>query len=235
MDNHLSNTDIGNFLNRVTAKDIALHSLIELLSECRGLHDIYRYYYLTLLSSATEKNFLELQMTDLETGKRLAYELEHFLGSAAEKPNIPFDLAETVRRYDRVLKWVSHHVSRAFNESSLRNTSSSDACEIFPETYDVFFEEINRMTLVSEEMKIERQLLLDTCSIHVQAMNATVEQRHIDLKLTCSICLANFILDETVCNTPCNHLFHPQCITTWFQKKKTCPLCRTNCHLITSN
>ena len=61
----------------------------------------------------------------------------------------------------------------------------------------------------------------------------TVGPRHVDQESKGSICLADFILAETVCNTPCNHLFHNQCITTWFEKENTCPLCRTNCPLIT--
>lgn len=27
---------------------------------------------------------------------------------------------------------------------------------------------------------------------------------------------------------PCNHIFHPNCLRTWFQRQQTCPTCRTD-------
>ena len=58
----------------------------------------------------------------------------------------------------------------------------------------------------------------------------------IDLKTTtftldepssCSICLEEFIKDEKVNITPCNHLFHLQCANDLVNNNiKTCPVCR---------
>ena len=43
----------------------------------------------------------------------------------------------------------------------------------------------------------------------------------------CSICLEKFIHKESsVCNTPCKHLFHPECLSTWLLINHTCPICR---------
>ena len=41
----------------------------------------------------------------------------------------------------------------------------------------------------------------------------------------CIICLDKFKYKETVIRIKCNHYYHTQCIYTWFEKKKTCPLC----------
>jgi E3 ubiquitin-protein ligase synoviolin len=27
---------------------------------------------------------------------------------------------------------------------------------------------------------------------------------------------------------PCNHIFHPNCLRSWFQRQQTCPTCRTD-------
>jgi hypothetical protein len=48
----------------------------------------------------------------------------------------------------------------------------------------------------------------------------------------CSICLENFHQDELVCDIPCKHLFHEQCLAKWFEKTAIsvfiCPLCKQN-------
>ncbi|XP_020535403.1 NEP1-interacting protein-like 1 [Jatropha curcas] len=45
---------------------------------------------------------------------------------------------------------------------------------------------------------------------------------------SCSICLQDFDLGETVCCLPhCRHTFHLVCIRKWFVKHSSCPLCRT--------
>ena len=41
----------------------------------------------------------------------------------------------------------------------------------------------------------------------------------------CLICLEGFNKQETVIQLKCNHYYHTQCIYSWFEKKKTCPIC----------
>ena len=45
----------------------------------------------------------------------------------------------------------------------------------------------------------------------------------------CSICLNNYTIIDTICKlNKCVHIFHLECIKTWFDTSKTlsCPLCR---------
>jgi len=45
---------------------------------------------------------------------------------------------------------------------------------------------------------------------------------------TCSICLADFELNEDVTCLPCSHLFHKDCILAWLTRgRATCPLDNT--------
>jgi hypothetical protein len=50
-----------------------------------------------------------------------------------------------------------------------------------------------------------------------------------DEELTCSICLSELCNDSTpVQMRSCSHLFHRDCIQTWINVRRTCPLCRIN-------
>ena len=44
----------------------------------------------------------------------------------------------------------------------------------------------------------------------------------------CSICLDNYPDDEMVCELVCGHAFHIRCISEWFKRSFTCPLCRVS-------
>ena len=44
----------------------------------------------------------------------------------------------------------------------------------------------------------------------------------------CGICLLDYNVGEELRKVPCGgeHLFHEECLFTWLQTKKTCPMCR---------
>ncbi|KAJ7285415.1 hypothetical protein O6H91_05G052400 [Diphasiastrum complanatum] len=42
----------------------------------------------------------------------------------------------------------------------------------------------------------------------------------------CSICLESFVAGQTLFCLPCNHRFHPQCLTPWLEGHTQCPYCR---------
>ena len=43
---------------------------------------------------------------------------------------------------------------------------------------------------------------------------------------TCTVCLADFEVDDQYSTMPCQHSFHPTCIETWLAIRNTCPCCR---------
>lgn len=53
-----------------------------------------------------------------------------------------------------------------------------------------------------------------------------VTQKHVDNGAQCTTCMDIFVLDETVCQLNCSHIFHKQCIVPWLERQKTCPICR---------
>ncbi|XP_022147818.1 E3 ubiquitin-protein ligase RNF12-B-like isoform X2 [Momordica charantia] len=42
----------------------------------------------------------------------------------------------------------------------------------------------------------------------------------------CSVCLEDFQPREEVMTTPCNHMFHEECIVPWVKSNGQCPVCR---------
>ena len=54
-----------------------------------------------------------------------------------------------------------------------------------------------------------------------------VNQQHVDNKSDCAFCLDQFITDSTVKQLPCQHIFHPNCLSLWLREQNSCPLCRT--------
>ena len=47
------------------------------------------------------------------------------------------------------------------------------------------------------------------------------------LEEKCSVCMANINIDEEVCELPCKHNFHNECIEPWLkQYNYKCPICR---------
>ncbi|KAF9587754.1 hypothetical protein IFM89_004731 [Coptis chinensis] len=43
---------------------------------------------------------------------------------------------------------------------------------------------------------------------------------------TCAICLEDFVPKQEVLVTPCNHMFHNECIVPWVKSNGQCPVCR---------
>ena len=44
----------------------------------------------------------------------------------------------------------------------------------------------------------------------------------------CCICLNDIDKNSSIIVLSCNHIYHKNCITRWFNKNKTCPICRIN-------
>lgn len=42
----------------------------------------------------------------------------------------------------------------------------------------------------------------------------------------CTICQDDLELNQVVKRTPCKHIFHSRCLSTWLESNHTCPICR---------
>lgn len=44
----------------------------------------------------------------------------------------------------------------------------------------------------------------------------------------CPVCLERFISGQALLSLPCNHRFHPDCLTPWLEGHEQCPYCRAH-------
>lgn len=54
-----------------------------------------------------------------------------------------------------------------------------------------------------------------------------IQSCHVDKHLQCMVCFEDYILDESVRELPCSHLYHNDCIVPWLEMHGTCPVCRS--------
>lgn len=55
---------------------------------------------------------------------------------------------------------------------------------------------------------------------YINMKNKNIENKN------CSICISDFIDEDDVSLTKCNHLFHNNCLVEWTHYKQSCPTCR---------
>ncbi|KAK7276294.1 hypothetical protein RIF29_17433 [Crotalaria pallida] len=56
--------------------------------------------------------------------------------------------------------------------------------------------------------------------------NATGSMKASDDELTCSVCLEQVNVGDTLRSLPCLHQFHANCIDPWLRQQGTCPVCK---------
>lgn len=49
------------------------------------------------------------------------------------------------------------------------------------------------------------------------------------MHLSCAICAETIGPSDELSVTPCGHMFHTACISTWMARAKNCPQCRNRC------
>lgn len=55
-------------------------------------------------------------------------------------------------------------------------------------------------------------------------------RQRLDRDTSCVICLVDYEDGDKLLQLPCQHSFHTECITGWFELNRTCPLCKRDVH-----
>lgn len=51
------------------------------------------------------------------------------------------------------------------------------------------------------------------------------KEENLEITDICSICLDEYVINQKITNTLCNHYYHTDCINDWLKQNKKCPLC----------
>ncbi|KAJ7546627.1 hypothetical protein O6H91_08G047600 [Diphasiastrum complanatum] len=88
--------------------------------------------------------------------------------------------------------------------------------------------------MLSEAVESEQNVGLDKAGI--ESLPTFIYKRGLMTKgVECAVCLSEFEEKEGGRLLPkCNHVFHIECIGTWFKSHSTCPLCRLSVLPLTS-
>ncbi|CAI2361414.1 unnamed protein product [Moneuplotes crassus] len=93
---------------------------------------------------------------------------------------------------------------------------------------------VNALGRMVEGMhQIERNNSVKMVQLMMDSWKRKFKQEDIAVNPNCCVCLDDFVADEDIIELHCNpgshgHIFHPDCINSWSEKEKTCPLCRKN-------
>ena len=107
---------------------------------------------------------------------------------------------------------IPHHITYFI----IGITLSLSVCGIVYMVFDNFYY-INRVATNVDNTKI---ILFDE-TYFLQNSTEACEQK------ACSICLEPYKDKDSLRLLNCKHCYHKECIDIWFNKKKTCPLCRS--------
>ncbi|CAO2813257.1 unnamed protein product [Amaranthus hypochondriacus] len=84
------------------------------------------------------------------------------------------------------------------------------------------------------------KILARRVSLYYRDLNKGVNTKTFDKhndedRKSCAVCLEDFNPREEVMLTPCNHMFHEECIVPWVKDNGLCPICRTTFYERTLN
>lgn len=57
-------------------------------------------------------------------------------------------------------------------------------------------------------------------------LNSVILDESILINKDCSICLDKLLLSNNLIILKCNHIYHKDCIKSWFNQSTKCPICR---------
>lgn len=95
-------------------------------------------------------------------------------------------------------------------------------CECILETKPIIKPKLNHINNISSDMNkyinnLVYHIVEDSIS---DIINNQINEE------VCCICMENLKIDNSVKLISCNHRFHKECISVWFENNSSCPICR---------
>ena len=110
-------------------------------------------------------------------------------------------------------------------------TGNSNFGEVIPDLVEVtlYTQEPIQNNMEDVDISPDINVLTSSSSIHIYNTLETEFE-------SCSICMENFSSNSIVRKlNNCGHIFHVDCVDTWFETNIRCPVCRTDLREETEN
>lgn len=109
------------------------------------------------------------------------------------------------------------------------NETSRDESKLSPNEQKETLNKLKKEIYNPVQSKVAKQVGLYFRGLNNNMNNSTTNESRKDNDedgKRCSICLEDFVPKEIVTVTPCNHMFHEDCIVPWVTNHGSCPVCR---------
>lgn len=106
------------------------------------------------------------------------------------------------------------------------NTAREDYSKLTPEAQERALKKLKKEIYNPATKRMTRRLSLYYRDNAKYLMNESKERDSSDDEKRCAICLEDFDTRQEVMVTPCNHMFHEDCIVPWVKSNGQCPVCR---------
>ena len=114
--------------------------------------------------------------------------------------------------------FVRKNLLSIYSQKSITSKASIDHFLDSPENQIA----LAKIPVLSQEFRLMDAFYLQ----HVD--DALIEKLLLNEDEACSICIADFQMDQHVYYLPCSHCFHKACVLDWLKVKISCPTCRTS-------
>lgn len=98
--------------------------------------------------------------------------------------------------------------------NSSRRSSAEEESKLSPEEQKQAVDKLRKQLYSPHMYNIIRRLGNKSASAHDEEGKR------------CAVCLEDFETKQFVTSTPCNHMFHEECIVPWVKTQGKCPVCR---------
>ncbi|OMO96798.1 Zinc finger, RING-type [Corchorus olitorius] len=155
------------------------------------------------------------------------------LGHTELRLHMPPSIALATRGRLQGLRLQLALLDREFDDLDYETLRALDADNV-PSSSSMSEEEINALPVhkykvyapQSGESSMQQASSSNSPQKKQDPNNAVGSMKSSDDELTCSVCLEQVNVGETIRSLPCLHQFHASCIDPWLRQQGTCPVCK---------
>ncbi|KAL2937461.1 E3 ubiquitin-protein ligase RZF1 [Bienertia sinuspersici] len=124
-----------------------------------------------------------------------------------------------------------HGLIRRFNgleSMQVPTATETDGSKLTEQEQEIVLKKLKKEVYNPMPKILSRRVSLYYRDLNRDHTPKTTEKHREEDRKSCAVCLEDFEAREEVMLTPCNHMFHEECIVPWVKNHGQCPVCRTS-------